>query len=124
MSDRQLPAFVPAWASDAFVADAKRSGALVQTMMRNERQGHAEPTTSDAEWEALRAHRRRQFDEWQKLTQKLVQGGVLDTDEWGEHVLNEQRPTRWVHDETPDEYEQRMHALTDGAAVTFRVKSA
>ena len=118
MSDGQ--SFIGDAIAAAVMRDVKANGKLVQALMRNERKGHAEPTTTDAEWEALRAHRQREFDAWQRLTQKLLQGGVLDTDEWGEHVLNVNRPTRWVHDEPEDEWHARVGVII-GQTVTFPI---
>ena len=76
------------------------------------RKGHSVPAQTDREWDQLRTERKRRYNAWKKLTDELRADGVLDHDACyecgGELILNKDRPTKWVWDESEEEFDARM----------------
>jgi hypothetical protein len=94
--------FIPGVWDAPIVAHFVRTSAVMDAMNEHRRRGHSEPEQSDKEWDRLRTERKLRYNKWRKLTDELIADGELG--------FNEDRPTRWVYDETEVEYRARIEA--------------
>jgi hypothetical protein len=106
--------FIPGVWDAPIVAHFVRTSAVMDAMNEHRRRGHSEPEQSDKEWDRLRTERKLRYNKWRKLTDELIADGTLDHESCyecaGELGFNEDRPTRWVYDETEVEYRARIEA--------------
>ena len=97
---------------------AREQGSILNVIRDYQRRGHSEPEQTDREWDQLRTARKLAYNKWRKLTDQLIADGVLDNGSCyecaGELEFNKDRPTRWVYDETEDEYKARLEAKVKG----------
>ena len=110
--------FIPGVWDEPILQHAFGQGATLDLIRDYSRRGHSEPEQTDREWDQLRTARKLAYNKWRKLTDELIADGVLDNGSCyecaGELEFNKDRPTRWVYDETEDEYRARFEAKSKG----------